>query len=74
MTVYSVFLLSTGTRFDFVLNADQSIGNFWLRVLGIGDCEGAKANGMAIVRYNQADFKEPDTDPAIDDNGIVSCL
>ena len=57
-----------------MLTAEQKVGNYWLRVLGIGDCEGAKANGRAILRYQGAPPEEPTADPNAQRDGIVSLL
>ena len=32
------FNIFAGERFDFVLNASQAIGNYWVRVRGLADC------------------------------------
>lgn len=43
-----------GERFDFILNADQPSGNYWLRAKGLMDCDERflKAHQGAIIRYN----------------------
>lgn len=49
-----------GERYDFVLHADQPIGNYWLRVKGLMDCDERflKAHQGAIIRYNGAEEDE----------------
>lgn len=37
--VVSTLVTYAGERFDFVLNADQPIGNYWVRVRGLMDCD-----------------------------------
>lgn len=53
------FNIFAGERFDFVLNADQPIGNYWMRVRGMADCGVKKAHQQAILRYNGASETEP---------------
>ncbi|KAK7500483.1 hypothetical protein BaRGS_00008390, partial [Batillaria attramentaria] len=62
------FIAHPGERYDFVLDAAKDAGNYWLRVLGLGDCEysvysGFIANGAAILRYEGAAEEEPSGDP-----------
>lgn len=49
-----------GERFDFVVNANQPVGNYWLRVRGLMDCDErfTKANQVAVLRYTGAE-EEP---------------
>ncbi|XP_060076442.1 uncharacterized protein LOC132556068 [Ylistrum balloti] len=51
------FIISPGERYDFILNANQSIGNYWIRA------ESLESNNMhralAILRYNTAVVSEP---------------
>ncbi|XP_033127482.1 laccase-5-like, partial [Anneissia japonica] len=51
------FLIGGGERFDFILNANQPIGNYWVRVEGMRPCE--MQQELAILRYQGA----PDVDP-----------
>lgn len=50
-----------GERFDFVVNADQPIGNYWIRFKGLVDCneKWEKAHQGAIFRYNGAAEQNP---------------
>lgn len=50
-----------GERFDFVINANQPIGNYWMRIRGLMDCDErfTKAHQGAIIRYNGAEEEEP---------------
>ncbi|XP_053957339.1 uncharacterized protein LOC128862702 [Anastrepha ludens] len=50
-----------GERFDFVLNANQSIGNYWIRFKGLMDCseEFTSAFQVGILRYEGATNDEP---------------
>ncbi|XP_017890302.1 laccase-like [Ceratina calcarata] len=42
---------ATGERVDFILNADQSVGTYWINVRGLGECAGTKVLQNAILRY-----------------------
>ena len=33
------FNIFAGERYDFVLNASKPVGNYWVRVRGLADCE-----------------------------------
>ena len=54
------FVIFAGERYDFVLHADQVVGNYWIRARGLNDCVGKKTHQAAILRYEGA----PETDPA----------
>ncbi|XP_076471477.1 uncharacterized protein LOC143301231 [Babylonia areolata] len=69
--VLDAFIIHPGERYDVVLNAQGAVTNYWLRVLGLGDCEGPKANGMAVVRYEGAGQEDPPGDPSLQRDGIL---
>ncbi|XP_001357249.3 laccase-2 [Drosophila pseudoobscura] len=50
-----------GERFDFVLNANQEVGNYWVRLKGLMDCSEVftSAFQVAILRYEGAPDEEP---------------
>ncbi|XP_002057875.2 uncharacterized protein Mco1 [Drosophila virilis] len=60
MEVGSIVTYS-GERFDFVLNANQEVGNYWLRLKGLMDCSErfTSAFQVAILRYEGAVENEP---------------
>lgn len=51
-----------GERFDFVVNANRSIGNYWIRARGRMDCDErfTKAHQVAILRYEGAIEEDPE--------------
>lgn len=55
------FVTYAGERFDFVVVANQAIGNYWIRIRGLMDCDGRflKAHQGAILRYEGATTKDP---------------
>ncbi|KAL8565346.1 hypothetical protein ACOMHN_029041 [Nucella lapillus] len=69
--VLDAFIIHPGTRYDFVLSADQEVANYWMRVIGLGDCNRARANGMAIVRYGGSTSEDPPGDPSQQRDGVL---
>lgn len=45
------FFMSSGERFDFVLEANQYPGNYWIRVKGYNDCANYSLYQGAILNY-----------------------
>ena len=63
-----IFFFS-GERYDYILRADQSIGNYWLKAVSLMVC----GPGYAIIRYEGApDDANPEADPTEPRDGIVS--
>ncbi|KAL9880339.1 multicopper oxidase 1 isoform 1-T2 [Glossina fuscipes fuscipes] len=50
-----------GERFDFIVNANQIIDNYWIRFKGLMDCDErfTSAFQVAILRYDGAPLEEP---------------
>ncbi|KAJ7071964.1 laccase [Mycena amicta] len=61
LTVDSIQIFA-GQRYSFVLTADQTIGNYWIRTVANGGTAGFD-NGInsAILRYDTADAVDPAT-------------
>ncbi|XP_071116464.1 uncharacterized protein [Haliotis cracherodii] len=57
--VVSSFVVFPGERYDFILDADKAVGNYWIRARGMLDCAGDKAKQVAILRYDNANETEP---------------
>ncbi|KAK2717485.1 hypothetical protein QYM36_006309 [Artemia franciscana] len=55
-------VISSGERFDFVLNAAQNVDNYWIRFRGLFDCEPEKAHQVAILSYETMPNSEPNGD------------
>ncbi|PVD33733.1 hypothetical protein C0Q70_04993 [Pomacea canaliculata] len=51
------FIINPGERYDFVLNADEVPGCYWIRLIGLSDCYFAKANGVAILHYEDVSLE-----------------
>ncbi|XP_067670637.1 uncharacterized protein [Haliotis asinina] len=57
--VVSSFNIFAGERFDFILDADKDVGNYWIRTRGMADCSVKSAKQVAILRYENATETEP---------------
>ncbi|KAK7032510.1 laccase, multicopper oxidase, benzenediol:oxygen oxidorectuctase [Paramarasmius palmivorus] len=54
-------MIYAGQRYSFVLNADQTVGNYWIRANpNIGTIGYTNGINSAILRYDTADEVEPD--------------
>uniref|UniRef100_A0A1I8QBH6 Uncharacterized protein n=1 Tax=Stomoxys calcitrans TaxID=35570 RepID=A0A1I8QBH6_STOCA len=53
-----------GERFDFVVNANQPVGNYWIRLKGLMDCDErfTSAFQVGILHYANAPVEEPQGD------------
>ncbi|XP_041367040.1 laccase-4-like [Gigantopelta aegis] len=70
--VLDSFIMHPGERYDFVLNADQSVGNYWLKLVGLGDCRRDRLTVNAILRYKGAPDEDPSGDPDyVHESGIM---
>ncbi|XP_042890220.1 oxidoreductase OpS5-like [Penaeus japonicus] len=58
-TVDSLEILS-GERVDLVLEANQPVDNYWIRIVGIAECSTKQCMQGAVLRYEGA----PDSDPS----------
>lgn len=70
-------IINAGERYDFVLSADQEIGNYWIRYRGFGECAFGRGtvSGEAILRYSGADDADPSGDIRFEKSqrfGVVS--
>ena len=56
-----IVTLFNGERYDVVVEANQSIANYWFKAIPIGECNvgNNNANGIAILRYNGAPTSNP---------------
>ncbi|ESK86292.1 laccase [Moniliophthora roreri MCA 2997] len=54
-------MIYAGQRYSFVLNADQAVGNYWIRANpNIGTTGYTNGINSAILRYDTAEEEEPD--------------
>ncbi|XP_022087951.1 laccase-like isoform X2 [Acanthaster planci] len=62
------YIIYGGERFDFVLDANATVGNYWMRVKGLADCKFVQ--DLAVVRYVGAPDTDPTEDEKIDRQGV----
>lgn len=53
-------VIDAGERYDFVLNADQDVDSYWIRMHGLMDCGPKQVFQSAILRYQGAPETEPE--------------
>ncbi|XP_033096053.1 laccase-1-like [Anneissia japonica] len=63
------FVIYGGERFDFVLNANQTIDNYWVRVKGLADCNSVQE--LAILQYEGAVYENPHLSETTDREGTI---
>ena len=51
--------LFAGERYDFVLYTNNTVGSYWVRIRGEGDCNPKEAFQQAILRYQGSVEEEP---------------
>ena len=67
----------SGERYDFVINADQPVGAYWIQLRGLGECGVKRAMQLGILRYARGPFQPSSTPPTYDfglPQGVVSDL
>lgn len=53
-------VVHAGERYDFILNANQDISSYWIRLHGLMDCWFNQVFQGAILRYDGAPEEEPE--------------
>lgn len=69
--------LSTGERYDFVINADRPVGAYWIQLRGLGECGIKRVQQLAILRYAKGPYQPSSNPPTYDfgiPQGVVSVL
>lgn len=64
-----------GERYDFVINADQPVGAYWIQARGLGECGIRRVQQLAIVRYARGPYQPTTVAPTYDvglPQGVVS--
>lgn len=70
-----ILSFSAGERYDFVINADQPVGAYWIQLRGLGECGIRRAQQLAILRYARGPYQPDSVAPTYDiglPQGVVS--
>jgi FtsP/CotA-like multicopper oxidase with cupredoxin domain len=59
---YDSLVSNAGERYDFILEANHTKGDFWIRVRGMGVCALHPTESFALLRYKSNDPAEDDDD------------
>ncbi|XP_066261010.1 uncharacterized protein stw isoform X1 [Euwallacea similis] len=46
----------SGERYDFVINADQPVGAYWIQFRGLGECGIRRVQQLAVLRYYKGPY------------------
>lgn len=72
---FSAIILRTGERYDFVINADQPVGAYWIQARGLGECGIRRVQQLGILRYARGPYQPTTNSPSYDvglPQGVVS--
>lgn len=64
-----------GERYDFIINANQPVGAYWIQVRGLGECGIRRAQQLGILRYARGPYQPTSAPPTYDvgiPQGVVS--
>lgn len=68
-------LILIGERYDFVINAEQPVGAYWIQVRGLGECGRRRVQQLGILRYARGPYQPTARPPTYDvglPQGVVS--
>lgn len=55
-----------GERYDFIINADQPPGAYWIQVRGLGECGINRIQQTAVLRYKSITSPPLSAEPTYD--------
>lgn len=64
-----------GERYDFVIEANNIPGAYWIQVRGLGECGIKRAQQLGILRYARGPYQPSSPTPTYDvgvPQGVVS--
>ncbi|XP_066994431.1 uncharacterized protein [Anabrus simplex] len=67
-------MVNGGERYDIVLNADQEVGNYWIRFRGAGTCFASQVHQEAVLHYNDATDVLPNGTPTYQEAAVPGKL
>ena len=53
------------------MNANQKVGNYWIRVKGLGNCRYMNVSELAILNYNGQDLPSPQARDKLDYQNLI---
>ncbi|XP_011177989.1 uncharacterized protein LOC105209329 isoform X1 [Zeugodacus cucurbitae] len=56
----------SGERYDFIINANQPVGAYWIQVRGLGECGIRRAQQLGILRYARGPYQPASAPPTYD--------
>ncbi|XP_059471482.1 uncharacterized protein LOC132194315 [Neocloeon triangulifer] len=65
-TPVNTIISFTGERYDFVINADQPVGAYWIQVRGLGECGISRVQQLGILRYARGPYDPVNRAPSYD--------
>lgn len=68
------FFMTSAERFDFILQANQYTGNYWIRVKGYLDCGNLNLYQGAVLHYRGASRSRLPAQQIAEDNEVKSTL
>ncbi|CAH0550161.1 unnamed protein product [Brassicogethes aeneus] len=68
-TPVQTLISNAGERYDFILNANMSVGTYWIQVKGLGECSVYKIQQLAILKYVDGP-ESPSSQPPQYDNPL----
>lgn len=74
---FFIFHPYLGERYDFVINADQPVGAYWIQARGLGECGVRRVQQLGILRYARGPYQPTTNAPTYDvglPQGVVSII
>ncbi|XP_018803993.1 PREDICTED: laccase-5 isoform X2 [Bactrocera latifrons] len=56
----------SGERYDFIINANQPVGAYWIQVRGLGECGIRRTQQLGILRYARGPYQPASAPPTYD--------
>lgn len=69
MFLILILIRVLGERYDFVINADQPVGAYWIQLRGLGECGIRRTQQLGVLRYARGPY-QPTTPPPTYDVGL----
>lgn len=66
--------MTPGERYDFIINANQPVTSYWIRISGLMDWNSARVFQTAVLRYIGSQNAEPDETVTYDTSGRNSTV